>query len=101
MPRETYVLRDGACIPKRLAGLPPRGPASGLARPMVIGDTCEFRSMADGRVYTSKSAYRADLRARGLVEVGNDSSLSRGPSSYEPANVEQDIARAYDQVVGA
>jgi hypothetical protein len=39
----------------------------------VQSDTIDaFRSMADGKVYDSKSNYRRDLRARGLVEVGND-----------------------------
>ena len=39
----------------------------------VISDTIDpFRSMADGRMYDSKSQYRRDLRARGLAEVGND-----------------------------
>ena len=48
---------------------------SDLAAPQIISDTHEpFRSMADGKIYDSKSAYRATLKARGLVEVGNDTS---------------------------
>lgn len=31
-----------------------------------------FRSMADGQMYDSKSQYRRDLKARGLIEVGNE-----------------------------
>lgn len=102
MARETYVFRDGACLPKHLAGpLRPRGPASGLARPYVVSDGCEFVSMASGKVMTSKAAYRADLKARGLVEVGTDTSWERQSSDYEPAGIEQDISRVYDQVMGA
>lgn len=39
-----------------------------------------FQSQADGKWYSSKAAYRADLRARGYEEVGNEKSW-RG---YEP-----------------
>ena len=43
------------------------------AGPQIISDTIEpFHSMADGRVYSSKSRYRAELKARGLIEVGNE-----------------------------
>lgn len=39
----------------------------------VIKDETEpFVSQADGRVYTSKSSYRKELKARGLIEVGNE-----------------------------
>lgn len=41
--------------------------------PQIITDTIDpFRSMADGKIYSSKSAYRRELRARGLVEIGNE-----------------------------
>lgn len=39
----------------------------------IISDTMDpIRSMADGRMYDSKSRYRGDLRSRGLIEVGNE-----------------------------
>lgn len=99
MPRETYVFRDGACIPKHEAPpLRPRGPASGLARPYVVSDGCEFVSMASGKVVTSKAAYRADLRARGLVEVGNER-LDRGPPPPPKiGGVGHDIRRAISEL---
>jgi hypothetical protein len=41
--------------------------------PQIISDTiAPFQSMADGRMYDSKSQYRRTLKDRGLVEVGND-----------------------------
>jgi len=44
--------------------------ASGL---QIISDTIEpFRNMATGEIFSSKSRYRADLKARGLIEVGNE-----------------------------
>lgn len=52
---------------------------TGLARPMVISDSLGdgVQSMADGKVYTSKARLRAEYRAHGVEEVGNDSSLSK------------------------
>lgn len=63
------------------------------AGPSVISDNCEFRSQADGRIYTSKRAYRSDLRARGLIEVGNE---RQGPSrpQIDLGGVGADIKRA-------
>ncbi len=46
---------------------------SGSAGFYVQSDTMDpIRSMADGKMYDSKSRYRSDLRARGLIEVGNE-----------------------------
>lgn len=99
MPRASYVLRDGVLVEKHLAApLTPKGPRSrAVACPMYISDGCEFQSQADGKYYTSKSKYRADLRARGLVEVGDDRSFhDRAP--IDPSDVlppvEHDVARA-------
>jgi hypothetical protein len=44
-----------------------------MKRPMVISDTMDaVRSMADGKIYESKSRMRAEQKARGYVEVGNE-----------------------------
>lgn len=99
MIRGRFVLRDGELVAKHLAP-PLRRPArSDLARPFVISDACEFRSMANGEMYTSKSAYRADLRAAGREEIGNDTEYLFAPEP-EPdmGNVEQDIATVYEQL---
>jgi hypothetical protein len=45
----------------------------GDAAPNVISDNMDaIRSMADGKMYDSKSRYRRELRARGCYELGND-----------------------------
>lgn len=50
----------------------------------VQSDTMEpIRSMADGKLYDSKSRYRQDLRARGYREVGNDR-MERRPTTLPP-----------------
>ena len=80
-----YVLRDGQFIEKHLA--PPRFD-SGEA-PYVISDIMDpTRHMATGRYHTSKAAFRADTKAAGCVEVGNDPSLLR-PRKPVPLSREQ------------
>ena len=60
---------------------------------MVISDTqAPFRSMATGKIHDSKSAYRAELRAHGYREIGNDQPSHRDARDYAPAEVERDIA---------
>lgn len=62
----------------------------------VQSDTVDgFRSMADGRMYDSKSQYRADLKARGLVEMGNDRVEQR--PAYKPP-VRDSLRDAYHQL---
>lgn len=101
MPRETYVIRNGRAVPKHLAApLRVQNP-SALPRPMIISDACELRSMADGQIYTSKSAYYADIRARGLEIVGNDSSLHRKRTPIETSSDPSRDRHLWDQHVGA
>lgn len=57
-----------------------------------------FRSMADGKVYDSKSRYRADLKARGLVELGNDRIEQR---RAELPPVRDTLRQTYQQLRGS
>jgi hypothetical protein len=45
---------------------------SDLSLPYVISDIMEPTEQVDGRLYTSKRAFRAVGRALGLTEVGNE-----------------------------
>ena len=69
MSRETYVLRNGELVPKRLA-VPLR--AAGSTGPVVISDTIDLVNPIDGKRYDSRSAYDAVARRAGLVEVGSE-----------------------------
>lgn len=54
------------------------------AAPFVHSDTMDAMvSMADGKMYDSKSRYRTELRAHGCYEVGNDS-MERSTTSAPP-----------------
>lgn len=69
------------------------------AGPQIISDTIEpFRSHADGKMYSSKSRYRADLRARGLIEVGNERMNPTARSSAAP--VRQTLQQTMRQLGG-
>jgi hypothetical protein len=69
-----YVYRNGKLVEKHLA--PPL--AGGSAAPNVISDIMpETRHMVTGRYHTSKAAFRAETKAAGCVEVGNDPAITR------------------------
>lgn len=62
----------------------------------IQSDTTEaFRSMADGKMYDSKSRYRADLKARGLVEIGNENITQR---RVELPPVKQTLREVYQRL---
>lgn len=69
MARETYVIRDGQLVPKRLAA--PLHAPSGRA-PFVLSDTIDLVNPIDGKRYDSRSTYDAVARRAGLIEVGNE-----------------------------
>ena len=93
MSRKTYVYRDGQLVEKHLAA-----PIGENQSAYVISDSMDtIRSMADGQLYDSKSAYRKNLRANGCYEMGNDAPReARGPET--PSNVKRDVANAMKQL---
>lgn len=107
MARATYVFRDGKLVPKHLA--PPldrhaRGPGSSLGRPMVISDNLGgiqgLRHPSTGEFMDSKSRFRAETRARGLTEMGNEAfPVRRAQSEAELAReIAADAAEVYDML---
>ena len=52
---------------------PTTAPArSALPCPHIIGDSMPPTEQVDGKLYTSKSAFRATGKALGLIEIGNE-----------------------------
>jgi hypothetical protein len=71
----------------------PRGPG-------LISDdlgTQGIRHMANGKLYDSKSRFRAETRARGLEEVGNDRPEGSRPS---PTDYGAEVRQAWQQFDG-
>ena len=65
--------------------------------PYIISDAMDTTwHPATGKRHTSKAAFRADTRASGCIEVGNDSSLtkSRKPVQMDRAKRRDDIRRS-------
>lgn len=71
-------------------------PAPRLA---IISDTQQpLRNMADGRIYDSKSQFRAATKAAGCVELGNDAPTVTNRTNIAKNSIRDDIARAYSEL---
>lgn len=96
MSRTVYVFRDGEWVDRDTARpLHASRPAHG-----VISDGMDaIQSMADGKMYDSKSNYYRDLKARGYEVVGNERPAfdKAQPREFQSQGVEQSIKRAMAQ----
>lgn len=64
---------------------------------MIIRDEMPAtQSMASGKVYDSKSAIRAEYKARGLMEIGNEKITP--PSVERPRITKDEIGAAIQKV---
>jgi hypothetical protein len=85
------VYRNGQLVDKAIAG--PRHVSS--PAPAVHSDTmAPLKHMGTGRILDSKSQFRADTKASGTIEVGNDPAAYRAPPRPEPRGVHEDVKRA-------
>lgn len=104
MTRGTFVYRDGELVEKSRAepltwGFLQR--SDSVPCPMLNSDTADgFRSMADGKMYDSKSAYRASLRAHGMQEIGNEVSahLAQATAAARKPPAKRALIEAYKKV---
>ena len=99
----TYVLRDGELIEKDYAPpLTATGPRSHLPSPHFISDHMEATvHMADGRVFTSKKAFRDNTRAHGCIEVGDQKDYGKKRKSQPKLDKRQrkdDIRNAVNEL---
>ena len=80
---------------------PDHGPVarSNLPCPMMILDTMPPTEHVDGKLYTSKSQFRAVTKARGFVEVGNDPGRFKKPERQKPdrAAIKEAVHKAVAQ----
>lgn len=92
MKGETFVMRNGKLVPKRLAARQSSGPS-------VISDYLpDLKHPLTGKVMDSKSSFRRVTRAHGCVEVGNE--RQRDTRAEYTGNMKADIARAIEQLGG-
>lgn len=72
---------------------------SSLAMPMVISDIMEpVQSQATGKIYDTKSGLRAEYRATGHVEVGNDKRPPFKKPRVTRAEVQKTVQKAAARV---
>ena len=69
---------------------------SALSCPMIIGDSMPPAEHVDGKIYDSKSSYRAVTKAHGYIEVGNDPARfkARKPPRPDRAKIKEAVAKA-------
>jgi hypothetical protein len=76
---------------------------SNLSLPYVISDIMEPTEQVDGRLYTSKRAFRAVGRSLGLTEVGNEKFKPKRRSTDLPETKRvrrEALSRAVQKVKG-
>jgi len=81
-----------ACVP---VAVPAR---SGLPFPMVISDSMPPTEHVDGRLYTSKRAFRRVTRERGFIEVGNEKQKPFKRKDPDRASIRASLERAKARV---
>jgi hypothetical protein len=93
--RETGEMIESAEFDRRKLS---RRATSNLAFPMVVSDQIEIKSMVDGKTYTSKSALRQSYRAKGYLEVGNES--FKDPLKFKPdrKSIRNSVGKALNRV---
>lgn len=81
--RKTYVQVNGEFVEK---GRAPSSKASGVE---IMPDIQPYKSMVTGEIITSRSKHRQHLKDHGMIEVGNDSSLTKPYTGMPDAAPEQ------------
>ena len=95
----TYVYRDGELIERDIAPpLTPRGPVSAFSFQYISDQMSETRHMADGKIYTSKKAFRDATRAANCVEIGDHKFKPRERIKMSKQERGQHIKEAIDQL---
>lgn len=84
-----YIYRNGKVIEADLASYEPRPWITG-----IISDHMEpARHMGSGRVIDSKAKFRAETKATGCIELGNEPIRPRVPIKLDKAQRRDDIRR--------
>ena len=94
MTRITYVYREGKWVDKTLV----RGGVERRAHFISTDSHQPFRSMADGKIYDSKSAYRRTLKERGLQEIGNEDPHKHVKKQWNMPPVSESIKQAIEEI---
>ncbi len=85
-----YIYRNGRLIDKSQVYGEPK-----LWRTGIISDIMEpIKHMASGRVIDSKAKFRAETKATGCIELGNEPVRSRAPIKLDKAQRKEAIRKS-------
>lgn len=70
---------------------------SDLPAPHFISDAIEIQSMHDGNMYTSKSRLRAEYRAHGVEEIGNEKPKPVETPKTDRKAIREELKRVYSE----
>ena len=88
--RKTYIQIDGKLYEKSKFHEPPKAGYD------VVPDIQPYQSMVTGEIITSRSKHRQHLKDHNMVEVGNDSCLSKPHKIPDPnPNQRRELLRRY------
>lgn len=90
-----YVYRAGRLVDKAKAEPLIRAGAAPYVQSDYIPD---LRHPSNGKRYDSKSRFRAETKARGLTEIGNET--QRDTRRLDVPNLKEDIARTISELGG-
>lgn len=98
MSRIVFVYRNGEFVEKGgQLDIREQLARSQFPCPMIITDTQDdIKSMADGKIYSSKSQMRKAYKQAGLIEVGDQASTSSG--KHITSNSKKHVIDAYKKV---
>lgn len=82
--RKTYIYVDGVLVEKGTVTTKNPSPL-----PDIMPDIQPYQSMVTGEIITSRSKHRQHLKDHNMVEVGNDSSLTKPYQGIPDANPQQ------------
>jgi hypothetical protein len=83
MARNSYVWRDGKLVEKRSGAVLQAREGAPLAAPQIMRDIREYSSPIDGRVITSRSERREDLKRNNCIEWDPAMSPTKGKRVFK------------------
>lgn len=94
-----YDKATDSLVPK--GSLPPKTNYFGPA-PYVISDEMpRAQNMCDGKHYTSKRAFEAEVRGHGCEIIGNEDGVKHTPPKVDPTKtIIDDVQRAWSELGG-
>jgi hypothetical protein len=94
-----YDKESGKLVPK--GSLPPKINNFGRSAYVISDEMPHAQNMCDGKHYTSKRAFEAEVRGHGCEIIGNEDSVKHTPPKADPTKeIINDVQRAWSELGG-